>query len=99
MANYSGIMAMHQTLGASTVDNVSLSHPGISSITIVNRTGTSEIYVNVASGTVAPTAPTVGGANCWVIPAAICSLTIPSSGPVVVGLISAGAMTYSVEGI
>ena len=62
MANYSGSIAVSETLAASTVDYVTLSNPSANGVTILNRTGTAEIYITYQSGTSNPTAPTVGEA-------------------------------------
>lgn len=100
MANYSAASGAHETLTANTVDNVTLTANPAAGVTVVNRTGTAEIFVTLAAGSSAPSAPTVGGANTYIVPAAICSITIPvSAGSVVVALISSGAMSYSVEGL
>lgn len=100
MATPSGATAVHATLTASTVDTATLTAPNVPSVTVVNRTGTAEIYFTISSTAAGAVAPTVGGANCFVLPAAICSLTVPiSSGQVVVSLISSGTMAYSVEGL
>ena len=99
MTTYAGKIAVHETLGASTVDTVELAgcRP---SLTVVNRTGTAEIYFTVATGAKAPTPPTVSGNDCFVLPAAICSLSLPwLEGQFIVSLISAGAEAYSVENL
>jgi len=64
---------------------------------VLNRTGTSEIY-----GTTDGSLPTVGGSNCFVIPAAICSVLIKMpqilyKGPGQINLISSGAEAVSIE--
>lgn len=100
MATYTAVSEAHETLTASTVDTVTLTG-NTSSVTVVNRTGTAEIYFTIATGTAAvPAVPTVGGANTYVLPATDCSLRLAVGGqPVAVSLISSGTMAYSVEAI
>jgi hypothetical protein len=101
MASYNGNVAVHETLAASTVDTVNLAGAtGQVGLTVVNRSGTAEIYFTVATGAVGPTAPTVGGNDTYVVPASIASLTLPGiTGAVIVKLISSGTPNYSVEAL
>lgn len=99
MATYSQATAAHETLTASTVDTVTLTQNG-RSVTVVNRTGTSEIYFTAAVSPTTAATPTVGGANCWVLPASVSSLRLQlGTGSYNVALISSGTMAYSVEGV
>lgn len=91
--------ASHGTLVANTVATVTL-NKGAGYVTVVNRSGSAEIYFTVAVGTNTPVAPTVGGSDTYVLPAAIGSVRVPAAfGTVAVSLISTGTPTYSVESI
>lgn len=84
----------HATLVASTVDTVTLTNTQIDEVEILNRDGSAEIYFTVDG-----TAPTVGGNNTNVLPAAVGSVVVGvrrAAGGVVVKLISAGTPAYSV---
>lgn len=97
MATYSGSRIVHATLTAGTADTINLDGD-YTSVEILNRSGTAEIYATVDTTIV----PTVGGANCDILPAAIGSLTIDASGygsPTVVQLISSGTPAYTVKGL
>jgi len=97
MANYIGVKAAHATLGASTVDTVTLTATN-GKLTLLNRSGAAEIYFTISIDGTAPSPPTVLGTDCFVLPAAIGSVEIPVSGePTIVKLISTGTPTYSVE--
>ena len=97
MASGTANFAYHSTLTASTVDTVTL-NDGTEYVTVVNRGGTDEIYFTVGTPTNEPPSPTVGGNDTYVLPAALGSLRVASEiGPIVVKLISNGAMAYSVE--
>lgn len=104
MANYAAAVAVHETLTASTVDEVTLTAP-ITEVTVLNRTGAAEIYFTAGSGNSPPAAPTVAGGNCYVVPAALGSLTVQVNygfspgNPCLVYLISAAAESYSVEAL
>lgn len=101
MANYTANTAVHENLTASSVDNVTLSQVS-NAVTVVNRTGTSEIYVTYANGSSNnANPPTVGGNNCLVVPAALCALTffLGEATGATISLISAGTMAYSVEAL
>lgn len=97
MTTVTKLLCYHGTLAASTVDNVTIQNP-VPTLTVVNRSGASEIYFTVDGVTV----PTVAGDNTYVLPATIGSLTVqvPTSttptGGVTVKLISSGTPTYSV---
>ena len=96
MANYTG-RTIHATLAAATVDTITFD-ADYTSVEIVNRDGSAEIYATVDTGIT----PTVGGAGCDVLPAAIGSLTVDASGygsPTTIKLISAGTPAYSVKGL
>jgi hypothetical protein len=102
MANYSAATAVHETLTASTVDQVTLTGQAVE-VTVLNRTGTAEIYFTAGSADYPPATPSVGASNCYVMPAAIGSVTVQvpaadiSVGSLLVYLISSGAESYSVE--
>lgn len=97
MTAYSGSHVVHAQLTASTVDTVTLDG-AYTSVEILNRDGSAEIYLNVNNPS---TAPTVGGTNCDVLPAALGSITLDAgvNTPTVVQLISAGTPAYSVKGL
>lgn len=110
MAKYTATTAVHKTLTATTVDVVTLTSvaTGVGveepSVTVVNRTGSAEIYFTVTATGTDPAEPTVKGANTYVVPAAISTVTKAVSTsvaghPVVVKLISTGAEEYSVEAL
>lgn len=97
MATYTNSRSVHATLAASTVDTVTLD-ADYAFVEIVNRDGSAEIYATVDSGVT----PTVGGAGCDVLPAAMGSLVIDATAygpPTIVKLISSGTPAYSVKGL
>ncbi len=85
----------HVTLVADTVATVSL-NVNAGRIEVLNRTGTAEVYFTTDGS-----APTVGGNNCYVLPAAISALEVPDeiSGMAVVKLISVGTPSVSVRAL
>lgn len=105
MADYSETSAVHETLTANEVDSVTLSKAGTGflgkpQITVVNRTGSAEIYFTVSTSSTQPAEPAVGGKNTFVLPGSIGSVSVPAAdGNVVVKLISTGAEAYSVEAL
>lgn len=99
MATYTANTAVHNTLVATINDTVTLDLCA-GHVTVVNRTGTAEIYFRVGNVEEPPAAAVVSGVNTYVIPAAIGSLTVAADqGDVVVNLISSGSPSYSVEAI
>jgi hypothetical protein len=85
----------HGQLAANTVDVVTM-NADWESIQVVNRSGTAEIYFTVNG-----TAATVGGANCYVLPACLGVATptgINFNAVTVIQLISSGTPTYSIIG-
>ncbi len=96
------IAAAHGALATSTVSRIYLPQPA-SIIMVINRTGTSDIYLTYAeAGGAEPVDPQVGAGGTLVVPAAVAAavkITLGSTAVsgVVVKLISAGAMAYSVE--
>jgi hypothetical protein len=102
MATYTVGTVKHATLSAGVVDTVTLTKPsdGSGRVEIINRSGTDELYVTVNEGAAgAPADPTVGGDDCFVVPAALGSYEIlTSSLPAVVKVVSASALKYSVIG-
>lgn len=103
MADYTGKVAVHETLTANEVDAVTLT--GVKqSVTVVNRTGGAEIYVTTSATAAQPDEPTVEGTDTYVLPSAIGSISVlvnpgVAANPVVVKLISTGAESYSVEAL
>ena len=97
MAVVSATNSVSNTLTASTVDTAVLYAPCIK-VTVTNVTGTSAIYFTVGPTSGQNLQPTVGGTNCYVLPAAIGSIDVKvvSSVGVVVNLISAGTPGYNV---
>ena len=98
MALVSGTSAASGTLTGSTVDTVILTKP-CSTVTVVNVTGSAAIYFTVCTVGGPSAQPTVGGADCKVLPAAIGSVDVKiiSGYGVVVNLISSGTPGYTVE--
>lgn len=98
MASYTiaaGDRAAHdKTLVAATVDTVTFTED-VSVIEVIGLDGAAPIYFTV-DGSV----PTVGGAKCFVLPAAVSvnEVTAPGGVAPVVKLISAGTPRYSVVG-
>jgi hypothetical protein len=88
--------AYHGALTASAVDTITLSR-AFEFVEIVNRSGTAEIFYTLDGST-----PTVGGAECYIVPGAIVgSVRANPQGDqntVVVNLISSGTPNYSVIG-
>lgn len=91
------------TLVASTVQTVSLDQP-YESITVVNDTGTAAIYFRLDGVN-----PTVGGDDCYIVPAAITQETVPGITSIAenadgtipgstIKLISSGTPSFTVEG-
>jgi hypothetical protein len=96
VASFTVAKCKHATLSATVVDTITFSE-GVPHVEVINRTGTSEIYVRVGTSLAATTDPAVGGDDCYVVPAVVGSYTIPMpEGPAVVKLVSSGAMAYSV---
>jgi hypothetical protein len=97
VADYDGISSKHAQLAANTVDTVTLVSD-YSQVEVINRDGAAEIYFTVDGA-----APTVGGDNTHMIPAAISGMTAnayaESGSPTVVRLISAGTPQYTVRGV
>lgn len=95
MADYSVHKAKHATLGASTVDVVTLGK-NWRRVEVVNRDGAAAIFVRLGS-----TSPGINGDDSDVLPAAIGSVVMRSeeAGNTVVRLISAGTPAYSVIGV
>lgn len=94
MASYTvavGERGVHKTLVASTVDTVTFARD-CDRVEVVNRDGAAELYFTTDG-----TAPTVGGNNTFVLPAALGSYVVTAQGGLsVVQLISAGTPAYSV---
>lgn len=83
-----------KTLVASTVDTVTFDRD-CDEVEVLSLDGAAAIYFTVDGST-----PTVGGANCDVVPATVAARTVavPTSGDTVVKLVSAGTPVYSVTG-
>lgn len=100
MGSYSVRIEHNGTLTAATVDTVTLR--ACKTVTVVNQTGASPIYFTLGTVDTPRAAPTVGGDDCYMLPAVIGALTIPvttpSTSPIVVQVISAGTPGYSVAG-
>ena len=91
MAAYSVQKRTHQTLGASTVDTVTLTGRN-SSVEILNRDSSSTIYFTVDG-----TTPTVAGNETIVLPPGAAYQWLAPVG--MVKLISSGTPAYSVQGV
>ena len=98
MTAYAGVNAVNETLTASTVDTVILSKPS-RGVTVVNVSGSAIIYFTVSHPGGSNPQPTIGGANCYVLPATVGSLDVTHDGQFgsVVNLISSGTPAYSVS--
>ncbi len=94
VANYTvaeGEVGKHGTLVGNTPDNVTF-ETKYREVEVLSRNGIGEVFFTV-DGEV----PTIGGAHCYALPAAIGSLKVPVlANPCVVKLISSAAVTYSV---
>lgn len=84
----------HGTLVSNQVTTVTLD-ANYRNVEVLNRSGTAEIYFTV-DGAV----PTVGGADCQVLPAVVSVREVDSraSGTTVIRLISSGTPTWTVSG-
>lgn len=97
MANYTvavGAVAVHdKQLAANVADKVTFTGQDLDVVEILSD-GAAAIFVAFGAAAV----PTVGGPNCYQIPAAAGSsvFRVHTSGDTVVHLISAGTPTYSV---
>jgi Chitobiase/beta-hexosaminidase C-terminal domain len=97
MASYTVTRSAHETLAATTEDDVTITDPQVD-VAVTNRSGSAEIYFTIDGST-----PTVGGENTFVLPAATCSREVSSdkfnTATPVVKLISTGTPDYSVESL
>lgn len=99
----------HRTLVAATVTTVTLTlaepvgdllsfaTPAKGKVGVASVSGASRVYFTTDGST-----PTVGGANCYVLPAALCELVVAdetAGGTAVVKLISSGTPDVSVRGV
>ena len=101
MANITGTVAASGTLTANTVQTFVLSEARQSVTVTVAATGTpADVYFTVGTSNTTPTAPTVGGTDCYIVSGVGgASKTIfAGSAPVVVSCISGGTPRVGVEG-
>ncbi len=91
MATYSVQRRKHGTLGANTVDTVTLT-ARTSNVEVYNRGTTDTIYFTVDG-----TTPTVAGNETIALPPGVCYQWLAPVG--VVKLISSGTPAYSVQGV
>ena len=88
-------VATHSTLTAATVETVTIDR-NASTVRVMNRDGAAEIYYTLDGS-----APTVGGATTYALPAAISSEDRPvpsvTSATTVVKMISSGTPKFSVQ--
>ena len=99
MASYTGKIAVHETLTETVADTITLTGFG-NSVTVVNRGGANEIYFTVGYVNSPPTAAVATANDNFVLPEAVCSLTVDAQsggGNVIVSINSAGNAEYSVE--
>lgn len=92
-----GNVAFSGVLAPNTVLTVTLNEArGSIRVTIDAATG---VYFTVADDGVTPTAPTVGGVDCYHVPPVVGATeeVIVGQAPVEVSLISAGAVPFTVE--
>lgn len=82
------------TLTADTVDTVVFDGTDLDSVQVISLDGAAAIWYTLDGST-----PTVGGANCYVVPATVAVDTQepPTSGQTVVTLISAGTPVVRVQ--
>jgi hypothetical protein len=84
------------TLVANTVATVTFNNATVGEVQVINRDAAAEIWYTDDG-----TAPTVGGAGCYLVPAGATAKSIPDTGeanaPIVVKLISSGTPKYAVE--
>lgn len=88
-----GAVAQHAfALSTSTVETVTFTD-NVSAVQIISD-GTAAVYYTTDGST-----PTVGGANCYLIPAAVCveERAMPQQGTDAIKLISSGTPTLSVQ--
>jgi hypothetical protein len=99
MATITGSVAAHATLTTSTVQTFKLNNAR-DTVTVTVRGTASDIFFTVGTSGNTPTAPTVGGTDCYVAPGVVGgSKTIAAgSAPVMVSVISSGTPGASVEG-
>lgn len=92
IAVVSGAKGAYATLAAATVDTVTFALD-FDQVEVINRDGAAEIFFTVDGS-----APTVGGANCFLLPASVGAaiVGVPTNGPTVVKLISTGTPAYGV---
>lgn len=97
MAVLGGRRVVNGTLTADTVDTVILT-AAARTVTIVNVSGSAEIFFTISHPGGPNVQPTVGGTNCFVLPATIGSLDVRHDGQFgnVINLISSGTPAYSV---
>jgi hypothetical protein len=94
MANHSAAVAVHATNAGSTVDVVTLAE-NYGTVEVLNR-GTATLWVLVDNA--AHTNPTVGGDDCYVVPAgAARSIGVPE-GVTVLRVLADASCAYSVTG-
>ena len=85
----------HVTLTAATVETVNVDNQYFSNVEVVNVNGAAAVYFTTDG-----TTPTIGGDGSHVLPAAICGVVVKSAiTPIVVKLISSGALEVSVRGL
>ncbi len=101
MASYSVQTAKHQTLVASTVDDVTLASYGRYIQVLHRGSATNPIYFTVGRTAAATATPTAAGDNTFVAVAGV-PVTVPwpidsPGNAACVKLISAGAESYSVQ--
>jgi hypothetical protein len=85
----------HATLEAAAVTTLTFDQD-FGEVEILNVDGAAAVYFRFG-----PTAPTVAGTGCHVLPAAISAVTVKpmTTGPTVLKLISSGAPKVSARGI
>lgn len=88
-----GKIAVHnKTLVANVVDAVSFERDPDQVEVLTD--GAAVLYVTTNG-----TTPTIGGQDCWIIPAVACARVIPHNGNQAVRLLSAGTPKYSVTAV
>lgn len=103
MATLNKVKAVSATLGAGVADTITLSDSDIKRIRVILRSGTGPLTVTWNPGSALVLTPTSLGDNCYVVPSTSVPLDIwlgkaAGQSGVTIGVISATADAYTVEG-
>ena len=100
MANITGNVAAHITALTATTVQTFVLDTDHDSVTVTVRGTAADVYFTVGTSGGTPTAPTVGGTDCYVAAGVVggSKTVFAGSGPVYVSVISSGTPGVSVEG-